>query len=74
MAKFIEVTPRKNPNAEHNGKCLINTRWVEEIHSKGDGACIYFAFTNPGCVEQDYMVVQESYEEVKMKVWGCNGE
>ena len=68
MAKFIEVTT----NSE---KVLINTRWVQDIHSTENGqTVIYFAFNAPNAYEQDHMVTDESYEEVKMKVWGCNGE
>ena len=68
MAKFIEVTT----NSE---KVLINTRWVQDIHSTENGeSVIYFAFNAPNAYEQDHIVVDESYEEVKMKVWGCNGE
>ena len=68
MAKFIEVTT----NSE---KVLINTRWVQDIHSTENGeATIYFAFNAPNAYDQDHITVDENYEEVKMKVWGCNGE
>lgn len=68
MAKFIEVTT----NGE---KVLINTRWVQDIHSRENGeSAIYFAFNAPNAYDQDHITVDESYEEVKMKVWGCNGE
>ena len=68
MAKFIEVTT----NGE---KVLINTRWVQDIHSTENGeSTIYFAFNAPNAYDQDHITVDESYEEVKMKVWGCNGE
>ena len=67
MAKIIEVTDLDNR------KRLINTRWIEEIW-EGENATIYFAFQAENMVDQDSLVVQESYEEVKMKVWGCNGE
>ena len=67
MAKFIEVTT----NGE---KVLINTRWVQDIYRGGKGATIYFAFNAPNAYDQDHITVDESYEEVKMKVWGCNGE
>ena len=64
MAKFIEVT------TQDGAKRLINTAWIEEIW-EGDNATIYFAFQAENMVDQDYMVVMESYEEIKMKVWGC---
>lgn len=64
MAKFIEVT------ALDGTKRLINTAWIEEIW-EGDHAVIYFAFQAENMVDQDSLAVMESYEEIKMKVWGC---
>ena len=64
MAKFIEVT------ALDGTKRLINTAWIEEIW-EGDRAAIYFAFQAENMVDQDSLAVMESYEEIKMKVWGC---
>ena len=64
MAKFIEVTTLDG------AKRLINTAWIEEIW-EGDNATIYFAFQADNMVDQDSLVVKESYEEIKMKVWGC---
>lgn len=64
MAKFIEVTTLDG------AKRLINTAWIEEIW-EGDNAAIYFAFQAENMVDQDCMVVMESYEEIKRKVWGC---
>lgn len=64
MAKFIEVTDL------YGRKRLINTAWIEEFW-EGDNATIYFAFNCPNRFDQDSFVVQESYEEIKMKVWDC---
>lgn len=64
MAKFIEV------KTLDGAKRLINTAWIEEIW-EGDNATIYFAFQADNMVDQDSLVVMESYEEIKMKVWGC---
>jgi uncharacterized protein YlzI (FlbEa/FlbD family) len=64
MAKFIEVTDLDGR------KRLINTAWIEEIW-EGDNATIYFAFQAENMVDQDSVIVRESYEEIKMKVWGC---
>ena len=64
MAKFIEVTDLDGR------KRLINTAWIEEIW-EGDNATIYFAFNCPNGGDQDSLVVQESYKEIKMKVWRC---
>ena len=66
MAKFIEVTDLDGR------KRLINTAWIEDIWG-GENATIYFAFQAENMVDQDSLVVQESYSEIKMKVWGCNG-
>ena len=59
MAKFIEVT------ALDGTKRLINTAWIEEIWDGEDGADIYFAFSCPNAVDQDYLRVQESYVEIQ---------
>ena len=68
MAKIIEVT---TPDGD---KWMINTRWIEQIKEEESGTIIYFAFNPPNTIEQDYMHTKESYEEIEMKVWGCNGE
>lgn len=62
MAKFIEVTD------EGGQKHLINLAWVEDIWDQESGADIYFAFSCPNQIDQDYLRVQESYEEIKRKV------
>lgn len=63
MDKFIEV----HQNGE---KRLINLRWVEEIREDKDYCVtIYFAFANPNSVNQDYLYVDESYDEVKQLIW-----
>lgn len=62
MAEFIEVHFRGN-------KRLINLSWVEEIHDDADGATVYFAFNNPEAYMQDTMKVDESYDEIRRKIW-----
>lgn len=63
MDQFIEV----HQNGE---KRLINLRWVEEIREDKDYyVTIYFAFTNPNSVNQDYLNVDESYDEIKRLIW-----
>ena len=57
MAKFIEVTDLDGT------KHLINTHWIEEIW-EGDNATVYFAFQAENMVDQDSLVVKESYGEV----------
>ena len=63
MKQFIEV----HCNGE---KRFINLRWVEEIREDKDYCVtIYFAFTNPVLVNQDYLNVDESYDEIKRLIW-----
>ena len=63
MENFIEV----HINEE---KRLINLRWVEEIHKNPDGcATIYFAFNCPNTLDQDYMIVDEGYNEILKLIW-----
>lgn len=55
MNKFIEVHENGHPR-------LVNLAWVEEIRPMGDNhACIYFAFSVPNGVDQDFLEVDESY-------------
>lgn len=64
MTKFIEV--------HRNGASyLINLAHVEEILCDTDGKCaIYFAFSVPDAIEQDYLVPDETYEQIKSKILG----
>ena len=66
MTKFIEV--------HLNGRSyLINLAHVEEILRDTDGNCtIYFAFSLPDAIEQDYIVPEETYEQIKRKILGVN--
>ena len=63
VSKFIEVTDL------YGRKRLISTDWIEEIW-EGDNATIYFAFNCPNGVDQDSLVVKESYSEIKRMIWG----
>lgn len=63
MTDFIEIN-------ENGVKSLINLAWVEEIRPSEDKAVIYFAFQGTDCVEQDNMTVDETYEELKERIWG----
>ena len=62
---FIEVTDLDGR------KRLVNTDWIEEIW-EGDNASIYFAYNCPSGVDQDSLVVKESYSEIKRMI-GCTG-
>ena len=64
MNKFIEVHEEGNPR-------LVNLAWVEEIRPMGDKqACIYFAFSVPNHSDQDFLEVDESYNELLSMIWG----
>jgi hypothetical protein len=59
MSRFIKVHREGIPH-------LINLDWVEEIHEN----TIYFAFNVPNAVEQDYLEVDETFEQLlKMIVY-----
>lgn len=63
MEQFIEVHIK-------GVKRLINLRWVEVILKEPDGcATIYFAFNCPNSIDQDYMKVDESYNEILREIW-----
>lgn len=63
MAEFIEV--------HCNGKRhLINTDWVEEIKENSEhDVTIFFAFTIPNGRDQDYLNVDETYNEIQHNIW-----
>ena len=64
MAKFIEVHL-------NGGSYLINLAHVEEILCDTDGNCtIYFAFSVPNAIEQDYIIPDETYDQIKSKIFG----
>ena len=58
MNEFIEVHVEGKRH-------LINTRWIEEICNN----TIYFAFSVPDAVEQDYLKTDETYEQLKELIW-----
>lgn len=64
MTKFIEV--------HLNGvSYLINLAHVEEVKYDTDGSCtIYFAFSVPNAIEQDYIIPDETYDQIKNKILG----
>ena len=64
MTKFTEV--------HLNGASyLINLAHVEEILRDTDGKCtIYFAFSVPNAIEQDYIIPDETYDQIKSKILG----
>lgn len=58
MADFIEVHQLGKPR-------LVNLDWVEEIWPTENGTQIYFAFTSPDAVSQDFITTDESYDKIK---------
>ena len=64
MTKFIEV--------HRNGASyLINLAHVEEVKCDTDGSCtIYFAFSVPNAIKQDYIIPDETYDQIKSKIFG----
>ena len=63
MAEFIEVTCGDD-------KWLLNVNIIEQVKGSSFGATIYLAFNCPNAIEQDYIVVEESYEKVREMLMG----
>ena len=64
MTKFIEVHI-------DGASYLINLAHVEKIECVPNGKCIiYFAFSVPNALEQDYIIPDETYEQIKRKIFG----
>ena len=64
MTKFIEVHYCEM-------SYLINLAHVEEIICDTEGKCIiYFAFSIPDATEQEYIIPDETYEQIKGKIFG----
>ena len=64
MTKFIEVHLT-------GSSILINLAHVEEVKCDTDGSCtIYFAFSVPNAIEQDYIIPDETYDQIKSKILG----
>lgn len=61
MNKFIEVTVKGQ-------RVLVNLDHVEDIRDS-DGECvIYYAFTCPDAIDQDYIKPDQSYDEVMLMI------
>lgn len=64
MTKFIEVHLNRK-------SFLINLAQVEQIECATNGRCvIYFAFSIPNAIEQDYIIPDETYDQIKNKILG----
>ena len=63
MADFVEIIDCSD------NRMLINTKCIEEIVEEGDERCIiYMAFNTPNAVEQDFVLVNESYADLKNRI------
>ena len=50
-------------------KRLVNIRHIEEVVEFDKNSCyIYLAHNCPDAIEQDYYLVDESYESIKAKI------
>ena len=64
MTKFIEVHLT-------GSSILINLAHVEEIICNTKGECvIYFAFPTPNQTSKDFIIPDETYEQIKNKILG----
>lgn len=62
MTKFIEVHLT-------GSSLLINLAHVKLIEYNTDGICvIYFAFSVPDVKYQDYIIPDETYDQIKSKI------
>ena len=57
---FIELT-----NYETGQKELVNTQWIEEIRDGIEYRTVYFAFRIDKEWAQDYLDVEEEYNDIK---------
>lgn len=63
MKNFIEIVDK------YDNKHLINIRYIEEVVEKTEDSCyIYLAHNCPDAVEQDYYLVKEPYDVIKMAI------
>ena len=61
MNGFIEIKDKK-------GKWhYINVNHIEEVAEADKGCIIFFAFSVPNAIEQDYLETEESYDNVKIQ-------
>jgi hypothetical protein len=63
MAKFIEVT-------YCGGKVMLNTEIIEEVIEEQGRTVIYLAFNCPNAIDQDYISVEESYQQIREMLMG----
>ena len=49
---------------------MLNTDWIEMIVELEDGLCrIYLSFSEPNLDQQDFVIPDESYQDVKHMIW-----
>ena len=62
MNNFIEVHIVGEPR-------LINLAWVESVRKMGQGTQIFLASKTPKGIPRDYLIVDESYAEIRRLIW-----
>lgn len=62
MNNFIEVHIMGKP-------MLINLAWVQSVRKMGYGAQIFLAFATPKSTSRNYLLVDESYVEIRGLIW-----
>ncbi|MBQ2269375.1 MAG: hypothetical protein II338_03915 [Bacteroidaceae bacterium] len=49
---------------------MLNTDWIEMITELEDGSCIiYLSFSDPNADQPDFVIPEESYQDVKHMIW-----
>lgn len=49
---------------------LVNLAWVEEIRAEDNKTTIYYAFQCSTAYEQDYIIIDETIEDIKKQLGG----
>lgn len=63
MKGFIEIVDKGNR------RHLINIKYIIEVIETDKNRCyIYLAYNCPGAIEQDYYLVNEPYDAIKMLI------
>ena len=63
MAEFIIVH-------EKGEERIVNLSWVEQVWPDENHTFIHFAFQGRDCCEPDYIVADESFDEIKKMIMG----
>lgn len=59
MRRFIEIID------SNKKRRFLNIKYIEEVAESDKSSCyIYMAFNCPNAIEQDYFLVNKSYDEI----------